>query len=183
MSGHHLILGEIKDFITGKFVKETHDERYRQKIARILVNIKGYKKARIKSQNKFIINVDNKKAMFYVDFIINNNDKIHMLIKYAPGSIVTRHRSVLAASRLVSPYQVPVAVVTNGQTADILEGDSGKVLYKGLNSIPSKAELVNLTENYQFRKISSKQVEIESRIIYAYEIDGACPCDNSICKL
>ena len=44
MAGHHLILGEITDFITGKTIEDTHDERYRQKIAKFLVNEKGYDK-------------------------------------------------------------------------------------------------------------------------------------------
>ena len=43
MNGHHLILGELRDFITGATLKDTHDERYRQKIARLLINRKGYR--------------------------------------------------------------------------------------------------------------------------------------------
>jgi len=38
MTGHHLILGELDDLITGERVKDTHDERYRQKIARLLID-------------------------------------------------------------------------------------------------------------------------------------------------
>ncbi len=29
MGEHHLILGELVDFITGKTIKDTHDERYK----------------------------------------------------------------------------------------------------------------------------------------------------------
>ena len=46
MQGHHLILGELVDFISGKIIKDTHDERYRQKLAHLLVNRKGYLKKR-----------------------------------------------------------------------------------------------------------------------------------------
>ena len=42
MDGHHLILGELDDLITGESIKDTHDERYRQRIARLLVDEKGY---------------------------------------------------------------------------------------------------------------------------------------------
>ena len=44
MNGHHLILGELDDLITGETIKDTLDERYRQKIAGLLVNQKGYLK-------------------------------------------------------------------------------------------------------------------------------------------
>ena len=50
-----------------------------------------------------------------------------MIVKYAPGSLVTRHRPALAASRLIAPYQVPVVVVTNGKDTNILDGSTGKV--------------------------------------------------------
>ena len=51
MGGHHLILGEICDFITGEIVEDSHDERYRQKIARFLVADKGYAKTDIQPRN------------------------------------------------------------------------------------------------------------------------------------
>ncbi|MCP4369667.1 MAG: type I restriction enzyme HsdR N-terminal domain-containing protein, partial [Deltaproteobacteria bacterium] len=47
-SGHHLILGKLVDFITGETIQDTHDERYRQKLARLLVEKKGYTKNDIK---------------------------------------------------------------------------------------------------------------------------------------
>ena len=64
-----------------------------------------------------------------------------MIVKYGPGSLVTRQRSSLAASRLVAPYQVPVVVVTNGKNADILNGFNGNVTASGLEKIPSKPDL------------------------------------------
>ena len=57
-----------------------------------------------------------------------------MVLKYGPGSLVTRRRAVLAVSRLIAPYQVPVAVITNGRDAEIIDGASGKVAASGLDS-------------------------------------------------
>ncbi|HSQ84271.1 MAG TPA: hypothetical protein VLM43_06045, partial [Desulfobacterales bacterium] len=89
----------------------------------------------------------------------------------------------IAASRLVAPYQVPIVVVTNGEDADILEGKTGKVVSQGLESIPSKRDLIEKVTAINFYRISDKQAEIESRIVYAYEVDGSCPCDDTICRL
>jgi hypothetical protein len=105
-----------------------------------------------------------------------------MIIKYGPGSLVTRHRPVLAASRVVAPYQIPVAVVTNGEDAEILEGSSAKVLSRGLNTIPSKTELHKLTAGFNFSIIPPERAAMESRILYCYEVDDSCPCDEDICK-
>jgi hypothetical protein len=106
-----------------------------------------------------------------------------MLIKYGPGSLVTRRRSTLAASRLVASYQVPVAVVTNGEDAEILDGTTGKVVSQGLTTMPSRTELQNMTEAIQFPMVSSERAEIESRLFYCFEVDGSCPCDEDICRI
>jgi hypothetical protein len=83
----------------------------------------------------------------------------------------------------VAPYQVPIAVVTNGKDADIIEGATGKIISSGLESIPAKATLVQRVEKTDFDQISAKQAEMESRILYAFEVDGSCPCDDTICRL
>ena len=41
MSGHHLILGTLTDVVTGETIDDTLDERYRQKIARLLLEHKA----------------------------------------------------------------------------------------------------------------------------------------------
>jgi len=181
--GHHLILGKLIDFITGETLEETHDERYRQEIARLLVEHKGYDKTDIQPRCDLIARADEKQAMVKIDFSVNLADKICMIIKYGPGSLVTRHRPALAASRLLAPYQIPVVVITNGEDADIVEGSSGKLISKGLDSIPAKPELIDRIAKERFNPISGEQAERESRIVYAFEVDGSCPCDDTVCRL
>lgn len=183
MDGHHLILGELVDYITGETIADTHDERYRQKLAHLLVAGKGYPKEAIKPRCGLLVSAGNKKAIIKVDFQITLSGKICMIIKYGPGSLVTRYRPALAASRLIAPYQVPVVVVTNGETAEILDGSTGTVLSHGLDAIPSRPDLVQQVAQKRFDLISATRAEMESRILYAFEVDGCCPCDDSVCKL
>lgn len=180
---HHLILGKLVDFISGATIQDTHDERYRQKLARLLVNNKGYLKKEIKPRCELIVKAENKKAIVKIDFKVTLSGRICMIIKYGPGSLVTRHRPALAASRLAAPYQVPVVVVTNGEEADIIEGATGKVISSGLESILGRSELIDRVADTRFNPISAKQAEMESKIIYAFEIDDSCPCDDTICRL
>ena len=60
MNGHHLILGELTDFITGETLKDTHDERHRQKIARLLIRRLGYFKEDIEPRKPLVVCVDDK---------------------------------------------------------------------------------------------------------------------------
>lgn len=183
MSGHKLILGELVDFITGETLKDTHDERYRQKIGRLLVNQKGYLKADIEPRKELLVKADAKSAILKIDFVITLADRVCMVIKYGPGSLVTRRRAVLALSRLITPVQIPVAVITNGQDAEIIKGASGEIIAQGLDSIPAKPDLETIAASEAYMRISEKQAEMESRILYCYEVDDSCACDDSICRL
>jgi hypothetical protein len=183
MDGHHLILGECTDLITGETIKDTHDERYRQKIARLLVNRKGYQKNEIKPRNDLLVKAGEKRAVIKIDYLINLVNRVCMIIKFGPGSIVTRHRPLLAASRIAAPYQIPIAVATNGEDAEILEGTSGRVISRGLETIPAREDLIASISNDHFSLIPPERAELESRILYCYEVDGSCPCDENICRL
>ena len=82
MDGHHLILGELVDYITGEVIKDTHDERYRQNIAHRLVAQKGYVKTDIEPRKALVVKADNKKAVLKVDFMIHLAGQISMVVKY-----------------------------------------------------------------------------------------------------
>jgi len=183
MKGHKLIMGELVDFITGETLKDTHDERYRQKIGRLLVNRKGYLKTDIEPRKHLTVRADEKRAILKIDFVVTLAGKVCMVIKYAPGSLVTRRRAALAASRLIAPYQVPVAVVTNGEDAEIVKATSAEVIARGLDAIPAKTDLGKIAADQASIKISDRQAELESRILYCYEVDDRCECDDEICRL
>lgn len=183
MNGHHLILGELSDYITGERLTETHDERYRQKLARFLVEKKGYFKSDLQPRLPLTVQAGRNRAVVKVDLAVALGDRLAMIIRFGPGSIVTRQRPALAASRLLAPYQIPVVVVTNGEDADILDGATGQVVGRGLDGLPERAALLKTIAAGAFSPISPQRAQKESRLLYAYEVDGCCPCDDSICRL
>lgn len=183
MGGHHLILGKLVDYLSGKTIEDTHDERYRQKIAQFLVRQKGYAKEQIESQRPLIVAAGENRGKINVDFCIHLEKKIAMIIKYGPGSLVTRHRPTLAMTRLVEPYQVPLAIVTNGEDLHVLDGKKGALLSEGFDSLPSLEQITDIIKNASFETISEQRAEMEARVVYCYEIDGSCPCDDTVCKL
>ncbi|WP_028313878.1 type I restriction enzyme HsdR N-terminal domain-containing protein [Desulfatibacillum aliphaticivorans] len=174
---HHYVFGETEDFLTGEVLTDTHDERYRQKIARILVEEKGYAKEDVRPRLDLMAQAGENRRQLMVDFAVSVDGKTAMIIRYAPGSLITRHRPCIAAARLLEPYQVPFVVVTNGEDAQVLDVKTGKVISEGLDSIPDKAALEELARDAAFDPIDDKRREMESRIIYTYEAVGACNCD------
>ena len=183
MAGHHLILGKLVDVTTGESLDDTHDERLRQAIASLLIEKKGYTTEQILPRQPLVIAADGKRARIKIDFLVRLDDRIGMLIKYGPGSIITRHRPALAAGRLMAPYQIPTVVATNGRTADILDGHTGEKTAEGLVAIPDKKQLTAIMKAARFNPISIRRAELESRVLYCYEVDGSCPCDDDICRL
>lgn len=180
---HHLVMGELTDYLTGERRHDTHDERYRQKLARYLVAHCGYDKQDIQCRRSLTIRAGDRAAAVKVDFLIMLKGKTAMMIRYAPGSLVTRRLSNLALSRIIHPYQIPVIVTTNGEDAEIVDGADGCVTGQGLEAIPGKTDLVSRVEKTGFPSISRILYEKASRIAYACEIDGACPCDTDVCTL
>lgn len=183
MTGHHLILGKCTDFLTGEPLDDTHDERYRQKIARHLVETGKYQKKEIQPRFDLPVRAGDCRAVLKIDFLIRIENQIGMIIKFGPGSLVTRHRSTLAASRLVAPYQVPIAVVTNGEDADILDGKTGNRISNGMDEIHSREALSKFMASVKPMEISKKQHLAEARILYAFEVNDSCSCDTTICRI
>ncbi len=182
MNDHHLKLGQLTDFITGNIIDDTHDERFRQKIARLLVNEKGYDKSQITPQKALMVTVDGRCAQVPATYIVAIQGQAFMLIHYGPGSLVTRHRPALAMSRLAEKHQIPVVVVTNGEAADILDGDTGKVTATGLNRLPDRKDLEALAGTHTLKIVPPQRALLEARILMAFEVDDRCPCDDTVCS-
>ena len=180
--GHHRILGKTIDFITGKEITDTDDERIRQKIARLLVEKLGYDKGDIEVKPTAELVCGNEKATAMIDFIVKVGERRAMLIKYGPGSIVSRERVVLAAARVMDENVIPIAVITNGSDAELLDVETGEIIGKGLESIPTKTRLSELIEKRALKKLPEDRKEIERRILFVYEaIEHMNECDDEFC--
>ena len=183
MCAHELVLGETRDFITGETLVDTIDERARQKIARYLVEEKGFSKNQISVRQEIVLEVDGQTGIFKVDFVITVEGKVCMIIIFGPGSLVSRERPALAAARLCEKYEVPLTIVTNGQTAEVLETGTGTVIAEGLERIPSKAETVDKLETLSFEPLPEERLAKERRILYAFEVLAQRECDEYTCSL
>jgi hypothetical protein len=169
---------EICDFITGQAFIDTDDERIRQKIEQLLIEEKGYLKKDIEVDREFEIVIGEEVHRSKVDLIVNVGEKRFMVIKCARGSLVSREREVISCARILNTYQIPYAVVTNGEDAEVLNTITGEVIGYGLEAIPSKTQVLEAFKNTEFKSLQEKRIEKEKRIFLAFDAIK-CPskCD------
>jgi hypothetical protein len=181
--GHKRILGKMTDFITGREITDTDDERYRQKLARLLVGAKGYEKSDIVPKRRIEMEIEGKRVLSMVDFVVSVNEKPFMVIKYGPGSLVTRERPALAAARILEDYEIPLSAVTNGEDAEVLDTATGNLLSTGIDSIPEKARALEMLKTITLQRLSARQLEAEKRILSAYDyLEHDLECDADWCE-
>ena len=99
-----------------------------------------------------------------------------MIIRYGPGSLVSRERSALAAARVLNDaYRIPLAVVTNGRDAILLDTVTGKLIKTSMTAIPDKNEALRLLPKLIFLPPQEEEKRIrEKRILNAFDLERCC---------
>ncbi|MEN2985828.1 MAG: type I restriction enzyme HsdR N-terminal domain-containing protein [Thermodesulfovibrionaceae bacterium] len=125
--------------------------------------------------NKCYEVVISEKEKFYtfVDILIKIEDKIIFAIKCTPASIESWERFMIAFCRVVEPYQIPFAMITDGQKGVVIDVLSREV--KETMEIPTKAELLKIFTNLKFISYAPEKIHKEKRILYAFDAIRCCP--------
>jgi hypothetical protein len=95
-----------------------------------------------------------------------------MAIKCAAGSLGSREREILAAARLLEDYQIPLAVVSDGQNAVVFDTLSGRKVGEGLNALPTKAEALKTLETLKLQPYPEERLERERLIFRTYDVEN-----------
>lgn len=173
---HHLIYGTLCDYLTGEELTDTDDERLRQDLSRMMVIDKGYAVEELQPRRY----IETLFARCYVRSTIELTVRLHdrdvMILRYGPGSLVSRERAAIAAARVLNPeYQIPLAVVTNCRDAELLDTSTGKILGYGLNSIPDRMSAEKMLPDLVFSLPRKDQHrEREMRILNAFDVERCC---------
>lgn len=180
IKSHHMIYGTLTDYVTGKKIVDTDDERYRQKLCRFMVEKKGYLKTDLEVGVKIETMFSGNFVVSRIDIVAKINDHRLMVIRYGPGSLVTRERPALAAARVLDPeYIIPITVVTNGEDSEILDTATGKIIGCGMAAIPSRQQALELAPKPRSSPPTADHREKELRILNAFDVEICCaggPC-------
>ncbi len=176
-----MIYGTTTDYLTGETVVDTDDERIRQAIARLLVEERGFEREEIIPRRVIETLFAKTFVVSKVDFSLVLEGRTVCVIRYAPGSLVTRERPAIAAARVIEPgYMVPFAVVTNGRDAELIETATGKVTARGMSAIPSREQALAMGRTAAFTPLTDEaRRERERRILNAFDLEICCaggPC-------
>lgn len=172
---------ERKELI-GDIIKQ-QEELFAQSIGyiqRLMIQYlidRGYTLDNIELNRGYEVNVSAKeKFVTSVDILIRLQEKVIYAIKCTPASIESWERFMLAFCRVVEPYQIPFAMVTDGQEGILIDVLTGQVIKT--MELPSKDELLNLLPSIKFIPYSEEKLPKERRILYAFDAIKCCPTCN-----
>ncbi len=173
---HHLVYGSLRDYLTGEVLVDTDDERIRQNLSRLMIEEKGYTEDNLLPRLYIETLFGGNFVRSTIELTVAVNGRRFMIVRYGPGSLVSRERSAIAAARVLHPdYQIPLAVVTNGRSAELIDTATGKILGNGLESIPSRIEAEELVSTLTFPpRQNGLELEREKRILNAFDVERCC---------
>ena len=150
-------------------IPKSERELIREEVIKKLLSEKGFSKDDMEFGQAVKVELDGKKYVSPVDIIIKMDGKRVLMIKCAPGSVVTRENQLLAAARLLDEYQIPLACQTNGDEIEVLDVLNGKVIAEGWEKFPTRDELVRMCGDLKFEPLPEKYRIRESRILRLYD--------------
>jgi hypothetical protein len=166
----------IRDYLTGEELEETSYEIYRQALARLLVEERGYLKGRVLSKVGVCFPVDGRDYTRMVDLAVLGEDgRTLMLVIFCSGEPGSYLRESLAAARLFDP-PAPLVLVTDTKSAVLAASAIGEVLGAGMRAVPHGDDLEGLARAHPARELTPDQAERERRVLYAYSemLSGGC---------
>ncbi len=167
------IFVKVPCFITGKLVLDTDRERIRQKLARYLVDEKGYRIDDFVLDREIHLECNNERIISFVDITVRIDGRSLMILRGGPGSVVTRESGTIAAARLLEPeYIVPWAVQANLFDAAFLDVRRKKAVAYGWDAIPLRAKLMGMCSKWPPPRLPAERVPIERQILYSYDTHG-----------
>lgn len=157
------------DFITGCAVPNCGAEANRQAMERRLVETKGYRRQDIAVDRELVLTIDGEPYASRMDLLVSVDGRAVMVIKCAAGSLGSREREVVAAARLAGPVPVPLAVVSDGVAATVIETATGRIIGEDMAAVPSRAEAFDLLASYAGRPLSPDRLAREKLIFRTYD--------------
>ena len=159
----------ITDFVTGRVLPNMGAEANRQLVEKFLVNQKGFTAGDIHVNFPLTVTIGDQIYRSRVDLVVQVSSRMVMAVKCAAGSLGSRQREILAAARLMTDYQIPISVVTNGETAIVLDTISGNEIGNGLDAIPSRKAAEHIVATADFNIYPEDRWKREAIIFRSYD--------------
>lgn len=176
--------GTLRDYLTGDEIDETTFEEFRQLLARLLVEEKGYPKERLKAKVGLKYTVEGEEFERPIDYVVyDENEKPVFIIMFCAGQVGTFERETLCAGRLIGDEPVPYALVTDTMEAALMDVGTGEVIARGMDAVPDWDTLMQMVDEAEVKPLTASQRELQTRVFHTYcgFLFGTC-CSES-CSL
>lgn len=161
----------LQDYITGKDVPNTGPEEQRQAVEKFLVEEKGCPKEAVRVDFPLTLHLGEEVHDTKLDLVVFAGDIPLMVVKCVAGSLDSWVRETVAAARILTPsHQLPFAVVSDGVTALVHDGISGKILGEGLAAIPSWKALCAWAAENPSVPLPADRVHRQKLVFRTYDI-------------
>ncbi|SKA84523.1 Type I restriction enzyme R protein N terminus (HSDR_N) [Paucidesulfovibrio gracilis DSM 16080] len=179
---HEVSLGNtLRDFLTGEEIEETTYEEFRQALARLLVEERGYPREQIKAKVPFAYVVDGETFRRNLDLVVYDDAERPMLVViFCSGSVSSFERETAIAARLVENGPAALAVVTDSKEALLLDPATREVIREGMAAIPHWEDLLNHVEEAKPQPVTEEERIKLIRIFHAYNgflLDSCCSAE------
>lgn len=180
---HEVSFGNtIRDYLTGEEIEETTYEEFRQALAKLLVEERGFPKEQLTAKVPLAYSIDGKEYSRALDLVASDEQGRPILVViFCSGKVGTFERETAVAGRLAPNGPAPLALATDTKDASLMASQNGEVLAKGMAAIPYWDDLLKLAETHAPRPLTAEDRAKLTRIFHAYcgfLVDSCCnaPC-------
>jgi len=159
----------VSDYVTGRPVPLVGAEENRQLLEKFLVEEKGYSRGDIAIDVPLVFEVAGEMYRSTVDLVVSAAGRPLMAVKCAAGSLGSREREAVAAARLAGQTPLPLAMVSDGRTAVVLDAVSGRPIGESLNDVYSREALEAAFTAYDPEPLSAAKLEKERLVFRTYD--------------
>ena len=161
----------IKDYITGRKTPLIGPEENRQEVEKFLVEKKGYAREEITVDQDLILTVGGEPYRSQIDLMVRVEGRPLMAVKCAAGSLDSRQREIVAACRIADNRTIPLAVVSDGKEARIMDAVTGKRIGERLEELPARADAVSYLDRGIEKPLEREKIEREKLIFRTYDME------------
>ncbi|WP_285905434.1 type I restriction enzyme HsdR N-terminal domain-containing protein [Pseudodesulfovibrio pelocollis] len=176
--------GTLRDYLSGEEIDETTFEEFRQALARLLVEEKGYPRERIKAKVGLTYRVEGEAFERPLDYVVyDDQGRPIFIILFCAGNVGSFERETVCAGRLIKDGPVPYALVTDTMTASLMDVSTGEVVATGMAALPDWDTLQDMVARAAVTPLTDEQRERQTRVFHTYcgFLFGTC-CSES-CSL
>lgn len=173
--------GTIRDYLSGDEIDETTFEEFRQALAKLLVEEKGYPKEQMKAKVPLKYEVEGEEFERPIDFVVyDTSGKPIFIIIFCAGEVNSFERETVCAGRLIDGGPVAYALVTDTMNASLMDVRTGDLVARSMNAVPDWDKLLEMVNKAEIKPLTKKQREMQTRVFHTYcgFIYGTCCSDN-----